>query len=100
MELKDYKKWQPKYMPTWIKPKGHPEIEVEWAILEMCGEAGEVLELFQKSYRKRKDIDRDKLKDELSDVLWGFTAILNANGWTFEEIAQYNHDKLEARNKE
>lgn len=99
MNLVEYKAWQPKLNPEWVK-EGPYEMKLLWAILEMVGEAGEVLELPQKSVRKCKPIDHDKLLDELSDVLWGFTAICNIAGFTYEEVAGYNHDKLEARHKE
>jgi NTP pyrophosphatase (non-canonical NTP hydrolase) len=99
MNLNEYKAWQPKFQPAWTKGPINSESIREWSILEMCGEAGEVLELLQKACRKDRMIDTDKLKDELSDVLWGFTAILNANGWTYEEVAEYNYNKLEERNK-
>lgn len=98
MNLNEYYEWNSKFYPKWVKDKENEEMVTHWAILEMCGEAGEVLELAQKSVRRKKEVDEIKLKDELSDVFWGLTAILKANGWTYEELAQYNHDKLEARN--
>lgn len=100
MKLNEYKEWNPKFYPKWVKDgELSDEAKLHWAILEMVGESGEVLELVQKSIRKMKPIDRDKLKDELSDVLWGFTTICNIAGFEYEEIAGFNHDKLEERNK-
>lgn len=100
MNLNEYKDWNPKFYPEWVSSlEVSNELRLHWAILEMAGESGEVLELLQKSIRKMQPIDKDKLKDELSDVLWGFTTICNIAGFTYEEIAKFNHDKLEERNK-
>lgn len=101
LNLNEYKDWNPKFYPQWVKDTGvmSDEAKLHWAILEMVGESGEVLELVQKSIRKMKPIDRDKLKDELSDVLWGFTTVCNVAGFTYEEIAEFNRNKLEERNK-
>lgn len=97
MDFDDYAKWQPKFNPLWTA-MAPDEGVLQWAILEMTGEAGEVLELLQKSVRKAKDIDRDKLKDELSDVLWGIIAICNVAGFDIHDIALHNWTKLELRN--
>lgn len=107
MSLQEYKDWNPTLFPDWVKTsplneqpeRVTDEMRLHWAILEMVGESGEVLELVQKSIRKMKSIDKDKLKDELSDVFWGLTAICNIAGFTYEEIAEYNKKKLEERYK-
>jgi NTP pyrophosphatase (non-canonical NTP hydrolase) len=68
-------------------------------VLEMLGEAGEVLELFQKRKRKAGDfkVPQDRLFDELSDVLWGLTAVATKMGFTLEALMAYNQIKLTMR---
>lgn len=68
------------------------------ALLELQGELGEVTEIFQKASRRRGGRlsveDIEKLHDELGDVLWGFTALLNALGFTLADVARANYTKL------
>jgi NTP pyrophosphatase (non-canonical NTP hydrolase) len=37
------------------------------------------------------------LKDEAGDVLWYVVEVISAMGWTLEEVAQHNVDKLKRR---
>lgn len=68
------------------------------ALLELQGELGEVTEIFQKASRRsggRLSVeDVERLHDELGDVLWGFTALLNALDFTIADIARANYTKL------
>jgi NTP pyrophosphatase (non-canonical NTP hydrolase) len=71
------------------------------ALLELQGELGEVTEIFQKAARRRggrlSSEDAERLHGELGDVLWGFTALLNALGFTLESVAKANQKKLTLR---
>jgi len=71
------------------------------ALLELQGELGEVTEIFQKATRRRggvlTDEDISKLHDELGDVYWGLTALVNALGFNLGTIAASNWMKLTAR---
>lgn len=65
----------------------------------MVCEAAEVLEIFEKSYRKNKEVDGDSLVDELGDVLWGIAAICNATGLSLDDVIINNIAKLRARHE-
>jgi len=73
------------------------------ALLELQGELGEVTEIFQKASRRvggrlsAQDVER--LHDELGDVLWGYVALLNALGFTVQDIVSANVKKLINRKK-
>lgn len=71
--------------------------------LKLNGEAGEVAELVGKANRNgqwAKPIEgarRDDLGYELGDVLWYIAALARHYGFTLEEIALMNVNKLAAR---
>ena len=73
------------------------------ALLELQGELGEVTEIFQKSSRRTggrlSSEDIERLHDELGDVFWGFTALLNSLGFNLADIARANYNKLTGRQK-
>lgn len=65
--------------------------------LGLCGEAGEVAELIKKAIFHGKDLDEDRMKEEMGDVLWYFTLLMVEMGFDLDEIMQANIDKLRAR---
>lgn len=72
---------------------------INWAVQELVAEAGEVLGVSAKAWRKGMPIDKDRLWDELSDTLWGIAAVMNEAfpKRTLEQLMWYNREKLEAR---
>lgn len=68
-----------------------------WAATQMTCEAAEVLEIFEKSYRKKIDVDGSHLEEELGDVLWGLAAVCNATGLSLDNIIMTNISKLRER---
>lgn len=66
----------------------------------LAGEVGEVCEEVKKAYRDDRDFDKEKLTNELGDVLWYLTNIASRAGITLEEIMQKNVDKLTKRHGE
>lgn len=65
--------------------------------LGLAGEAGETVELIKKWAFHGRELDREKLRKELGDVLWYVGAIARSQGMTLEEVAEANAVKLEAR---
>src|ERR1041385_2364725 len=74
---------------------------LEYPALGLAGEAGEVANIVKKIQRDHggvlNDEIRDKLKDELGDVLWYIFACADELGLTLTQIAEYNVDKLAKR---
>jgi NTP pyrophosphatase (non-canonical NTP hydrolase) len=74
---------------------------LEYPTLGLAGEAGEVANIVKKIQRDHagviNDDIKDKLKDELGDVLWYISACADELGLTLGEIAAYNVDKLARR---
>ncbi len=66
-----------------------------YAILGMISEAGEVADLVAKGIRDGRKPDYDfNMKKELGDVLWGIAAIAADHGFTLEDVARTNINKL------
>ncbi len=69
---------------------------LNWS-LGLAGETGEVIELVKKWKYHGAELNRERLLEELGDVLWYLTLLANSFGFTLEEIAARNLEKLEER---
>lgn len=74
---------------------------LEYPTLGLAGEAGEVANIVKKIQRdfggEITAETRQKLKDELGDVLWYISACADELGLTLNEIAEFNVEKLAKR---
>lgn len=85
--------------------------EMNYAVLGLCGEAGEVADKWKKvlrgdamEYIPSTTLDlpaalRAALAAELGDTLYYLARVSRALGYNLGDIAQMNHDKLMARLK-
>jgi len=60
-------------------------------------EAGEVLAHVRKHLYQERALDRDKLAEELGDVLWCVASTARASGLSLDDIATLNAQKLARR---
>lgn len=67
------------------------------ALHGMVGEIGELHSIYQKRYQGHNDVDTAHLKKELGDLLWFVAEYCTGRGWSLDEIAKLNIDKLKAR---
>lgn len=95
MELNDY---QQKALETAVYPQDY---KVVYPALGMNGEAGEVADKVKKIIRDGNcEVTPEKaaeLAKECGDVLWYVAVFANDLGYTLEEVAQMNYDKLKSR---
>lgn len=101
MELKEY---QERAMTTCMASSNN----FSYMFLNLVGEVGEFASKVSKSIRKneadiiRNDLfqkteDNELLQKEAGDILWQLSGLCTVMGWSIEEIAQQNLDKLAAR---
>jgi NTP pyrophosphatase (non-canonical NTP hydrolase) len=68
------------------------------ASIGLCGESGEVLEITKKFlFGKRRPIDLEHVKDELSDVFFYLALALRTIDVELEDLMEYNVKKLSKR---
>lgn len=67
------------------------------AVMGMCGEAGEAIDLLKKHRAQGAELDIDRLAKEVGDCLWYIAEFAEASGISLAEIAQRNIAKLKAR---
>lgn len=65
--------------------------------LGLAGEAGEAADLIKKHLFHDHPLDRDKLRDELGDVLWYVATLARTLELDLSEVAERNVEKLRAR---
>ena len=63
------------------------------ALFGLGSEAGEILSIFQKELQGH-EVTREKVMDECGDLLWMAAELADAMGFTLDEAAQHNADKL------
>lgn len=93
MTLNDY---QQKALETAIYP-----IAIIYPSLGMCGEAGEVADKVKKILRDdNSEFTPEKkaeIAKEIGDVLWYCATLANDLGYTLQQIAEMNYEKLHSR---
>jgi NTP pyrophosphatase (non-canonical NTP hydrolase) len=66
-------------------------------LMGLNGEAGECIDIFKKYFYQGHELDKEKLIDELGDVLWYIAETCTGIGVTMEEVAKRNIEKLRKR---
>ena len=82
-----------KYAPDYQ----HYKLNVLYAAIGMCGEAGEVSELVKKYEYHGHAIDTEHLARELGDVLWYVSYMADLFGYSLGKIMEMNKEKLAKR---
>lgn len=95
MRLNEY---QEKAAKTAMYPK---EAGIAYVTMGLAGEAGEISNKVKKIYRDNGGVltvaTQEQLAKEVGDVLWYVAMMAKEFGYTLEEVAQMNIDKLESR---
>jgi NTP pyrophosphatase (non-canonical NTP hydrolase) len=99
MDIDDYRAWRPKYSRYLQNYNEEDTVHDETSIIGLAAEAGELLGLVQKAKRNRRPVDREKVVDELGDVLWYMCYVMDAYNIDFKELTTSNKKKLDDRNK-
>ncbi|NLY46839.1 MAG: nucleoside triphosphate pyrophosphohydrolase family protein [Tissierella sp.] len=92
MNFKEYQKLAQRTSNT-----KHREDKLANGLMGLNGEAGEAIDILKKYYYQGHELDKDKLRNELGDVLWYIAETCVGLGTTLEDIAKGNIDKLKKR---
>ncbi len=93
MEMNEYQTRALITMKKWDKK----EDQIINAILGLSGESGEICELFKHVFLGTDELDKDKLLKELGDIMWYIAEMCDAYGFTMQDVADRNLEKLSAR---
>lgn len=78
-----------------------PSATPDYALFNLSGEVGELHSLIAKVIRDGAKFDFElQVKKELGDVLWCLAAVAMDYGYTLEDVAQSNINKLSKRKQE
>ena len=67
------------------------------ALMGLCGESGEAIDLMKKHLYQGHDLDKEKLVKELGDIAWYVAVAATGLNIDLGEVLQRNLDKLHAR---
>ena len=67
------------------------------AVMGLCGESGEAIDIVKKHLHQGHELDREKLIKELGDIAWYLAEAATALDLELDVILQQNIDKLKAR---
>jgi len=80
-----------------LNPRLNDQEKLLDAAAGIAEEAGEVLAHVRKHLYQERKLDRERLAEELGDVLWCVAAVATMSGLDLASIAQQNQRKLAAR---
>lgn len=73
------------------------DLRMAVACMGLAGESGELIDLLKKHIGHGHPLDRDKVKDELGDILWYAAEIATIFGLQLDDVALHNVSKLARR---
>ena len=80
-----------------LNPALNPQDVLENALMGLCGESGEAIDLLKKHRFQGHPLDKEKLKKELGDVAWYLAEAAQGLNVPLSEILQGNLNKLHGR---
>ncbi len=82
---------------TLLNPALTQEQVLQNALMGLCGESGEAIDIMKKHLFQGHPLDTEKLKKELGDVAWYLAEAAQGLSVPLSEIMQGNLDKLHQR---
>ena len=93
MNFKEYQKQAIVTKKKW----DDKNFEMMYLAMSLAGESGEVIEIIKKHMRDGREIDIEKLKYEIGDVMWYIASLCDCMGFDMGEVAHMNIEKLRKR---
>ena len=93
--------YQQRALETWLSHSTENGYNIVYPTLGLSGESGEVAEKVKKVLRDNNGKFTDDLRKsialEISDVLWYASVLAHELGFSLQEIAEMNYEKLRSR---
>ena len=67
------------------------------AVMGLCGESGEAIDIVKKHLHQGHELDREKLVKELGDIAWYLAEAATALDIDLETVLERNIEKLKSR---
>ena len=80
-----------------LNPALTPQEMLLNAVMGLCGESGEAIDIVKKQLFQGHALDTEKLKKELGDIAWYLAEAATGLNIELSEVLQRNLDKLHAR---
>ena len=91
--MEEYSELALRTKPSYIMASEH----LANACVGIAGESGEVCDLMKKTIFHSHPLNKEKLKEELGDLLWYINYLASIQDISLQEIMQYNIEKLKKR---
>lgn len=85
------------YQDLAMRTSGEGHDRVLNGCMGLCGEAGECMDILKKHQMQGHKLLKEKMAEELGDVLWYCAELATGLGISLDDVAQKNVDKLKAR---
>lgn len=96
MDFNEYQQLSRRTIPTVSNKSEYEKLASNFALGAVC-EAAEAGDHIKKFAHQGHEIDREKVKEEIGDSLFYLAGIATLFGFTLEEAAKGNIEKLEKR---
>ena len=93
MTINEYQKLA---MTTLNKDLSHKDVLIN-AVMGLCGESGEAIDVVKKHLHQGHELDKDKLIKELGDIAWYLAEACFALNIDLETVLNLNIEKLKKR---
>ena len=76
---------------------GDVSARLDYATMGLVTEATKVLDIVKKTKKNIQPLDREKVKEELGDIVWYLNLTLDELDFSFDEILQATLDKIDRK---
>ena len=101
-KISELNEYQRRALETWLHTND-TGYNIIYPTLGLCGESGEVAEKIKKLLRDHGGFLDSEMKRsialELGDVFWYLSTLAYELGFSLQEIAEMNYEKLQSRKK-
>ena len=95
MEINEYQKKAMEFLNQQLNEK---DILIN-GVMGLCGESGEVIDIVKKHLAQGHELNKDKIIEELGDVLWYVAEVAYVLNVKLEDVFTLNIKKLSKRYK-